>query len=426
MTKHTNPNQHIIELEAKVARLEQELAHYRWQSLSLMPADNLDDTIASRPDQPPYEWLIRQIINTIPDSIYIFDMQQKRTVFANRPLAEMLGYDDPAFQAMGGNIIPSLIHPDHLAKIHQHIDLLQHDVTNSIYEVEFQVQTRQQEWRWVHLYEVVFQRDGRGKVTQVMGIARDITRSKEAEAQAFELALERERTLLLTSFIQSASHEFRTPLSVVNSYAYLMEISDDPAERQRSAQAIEQQVGVMTQLIDSLILMARLDSMNELAMEAASLNAQIHHVLDGLDHTLHENRIRVFLRLTPHEQPIASNRTDLMRALGELIGNSIRYTPQGGELHIETRVQEQQMYLVIRDSEIGIRADALPHIFERFYREDHVHTTRGFGLGLPIARRIIELHGGSLSIDSVPGRGTTCTIRLPVLTPQPDQKVAAD
>jgi signal transduction histidine kinase len=111
---------------------------------------------------------------------------------------------------------------------------------------------------------------------------------------------------------------------------------------------------------------------------------------------------------------VEGNAADLHLALGNIVDNAIRFTSSGGNIQIQTGRHAEGIFIAIVDSGVGIDADVLPHIFERFYRADQAHTTRGFGLGLPIAQRIIEGHGGRIEVESVVNEGTTVKVILPI------------
>jgi len=112
---------------------------------------------------------------------------------------------------------------------------------------------------------------------------------------------------------------------------------------------------------------------------------------------------------------VLAEHDQLSRALAEILVNALRFSPPGSPVEISLVESDGILHLQIRDSGPGISGAALPRIFDRFFREDTAHSTAGFGLGLPIARRIIELHSGQIMLQSQPGTGTTVTVNLPHL-----------
>jgi len=113
---------------------------------------------------------------------------------------------------------------------------------------------------------------------------------------------------------------------------------------------------------------------------------------------------------------IRMNREELKRAVRHLLDNALSYTPEYGSVTLATGIHGGQVYIEVRDTGIGITSGELPLIFERFYRADKARSakTGGMGLGLPIARRIVEAHGGTITVESTPSEGSTFRILLPV------------
>lgn len=259
-----------------------------------------------------------------------------------------------------------------------------------------------------HIYEARMVVSGADEVTATV---RNITDRKQADQHAFEIALEHERRNLLTHFIQNAAHEFRTPLATINASAYLMARAEDAAKRLLKSQQIEVQIQRITRLVDMLLLMAKLESQEAIKFGTVDLSGLLYDMLRGLengcgkDHNLHQ-------AIAPDLPSILGNADRLMDAFAQVIDNACRFTQPGGTIRVSAWAASGQVLVEISDDGPGIPADALPHIFETFWRQDTVHHTPGFGLGLPIAQKIIEQHGGTITVESEPGNGTTVRITL--------------
>jgi signal transduction histidine kinase len=112
--------------------------------------------------------------------------------------------------------------------------------------------------------------------------------------------------------------------------------------------------------------------------------------------------------------PVMGHRTYLDDAISQIMENACRFTPDGGEINVRTGSTNGHVLLEIQDSGPGISRDVLPRVFETFWRQDSAHSTPGFGLGLSIAQKIIEQHGGEITVDSETGQGTQVQVRLPM------------
>jgi signal transduction histidine kinase len=116
----------------------------------------------------------------------------------------------------------------------------------------------------------------------------------------------------------------------------------------------------------------------------------------------------------PAEAAVAADRTRLEQVAANLIDNAVKYTPAGGRVDVEVLADGARAQLRVRDTGAGIRPDELPHIWDRLFRGDTSRTERGLGLGLSLVKAVIEAHGGTVEVESDPGRGSTFTISLPM------------
>lgn len=256
--------------------------------------------------------------------------------------------------------------------------------------------------------------DKDGNPIQSLSSGMDITDRKQAEQEHMELLLERERVQILANFITQASHEFRTPLSIINTSMYLIQQKTDVNAQRRHFQNIRNQIDGITTLITDLIAMAKLDGSHHLDMGQVELNAVIHSVHHTLS-TRHPDKTRnTVLALTDGPLLIPGNLDAVQQAIECMWHNAIRFTTDGGTITVGSAREEGFALIEITDDGVGIRDDALPHIYERFYRADEANTTRGFGLGLPIAKRSVELHGGRIEVQSTVGKGSTFRVLLPL------------
>jgi PAS domain S-box-containing protein len=253
--------------------------------------------------------------------------------------------------------------------------------------------------------------------TEVIAIVRDITERKRAEQQSQALRFEQERLRIVSDFIRDASHEFRTPLSLINTKLYLFEKSPGPVERKQHAESIQAQVDAITRLINDMVLLTSIDQQTTWKPEVIEMNIFLRDRLQQSRNRFDDKNIR--LTYTPSQTAVfvVVQRDLFAQAFQNVLDNALRYTPPNGWVQVSTRQEGTRAVLEIRDSGIGISSEDLPRIFDTFYRVDKARSTRGFGLGLPIARKIIERHNGIITAESEPGRGSTFRIALPIADP---------
>lgn len=357
---------------------------------------------------------IDSITDTMPDLLYVYDLDEKRNVYANRELARMLGYSYNEIQTMAGNLLDYIMHADDLVHWRTMLDRYHNAADDAVLESEYRFRHKNGDYRWLFMREKVFMRHADGRAHQILGVAQDVTDRKIAEDQARQLVLEQERINLLSAFITATSHELRTPLAAISSSLFILTRTDDAARRQAKAQVIEEQVKRISTLLDQMHRLARLDVLRHLE----KIEVPLADVLQAARTAKVNLAAAKNITITLHNDTsahIEAHLADLGDALGELLDNAIRYTHVGGEIHIEAREDDEAVYISVRDNGDGIPEEYHDRIFERFFKVNAARSadTSGNGLGLVIVKRIVELHHGTISVSSAVGRGTTFTIRLP-------------
>ncbi|MBC7871590.1 MAG: PAS domain-containing protein [Chitinophagaceae bacterium] len=259
--------------------------------------------------------------------------------------------------------------------------------------------------------------DHDGAPTGLVGISRDITERKEVEQRTFELAAERERMSILKQFITDMSHDIRTPLSVINSSAYLLRRTTDPERQTQRIDLIEAQALHLTKVLDELVEMSRLDEAEyQLYLQATPVHMLVSEVVEKHQHLAEAKNQNLTLTADAALPHILADYIELKTALSNLLENSINYTPEGGAIHVEIALEDNQVVIAIEDNGVGIDDKDMPRIFEHFYRADKARSisTGGSGVGLAIVKKIVDAHHGKIEVTSIVGTGTRFLVKLPV------------
>ncbi len=233
---------------------------------------------------------------------------------------------------------------------------------------------------------------------------------------------ERERAdTMRRDFVANVSHEIRTPLTVLNGFIETMaSLSLTEVERKRVLTLMAQQAHRMQVLVSDLLMLAQIEGSPRPASDSWSrvsdLMDRIENDARGLSQERHV--FEVCLPAAELGAEIAGVESEWLSAMGNLVSNAIRYTPEGGTIAISwVRNGQGQGEFAVRDSGIGIDAEHLPRLTERFYRVDGSRSrdTGGTGLGLSIVKHVVQRHGGELRITSDKGKGSTFTLTVPVM-----------
>ncbi len=266
----------------------------------------------------------------------------------------------------------------------------------------------------VHVQQV---HNADGDLVGIGGTAIDISERVQAEKQALDLMLKARTVEMLKGFLTGVSHDLRTPLSVMNTSLYLLrrKLGD---EENRHLDALETQTAHMQRVVEDMLDMSKLDDeIAELTPIRLDLNGLIRDLLVTLQNNANIKNQHLIFKPMDGNPFIMADQFMLGKVITNVVKNAIQYTPDGGDIHIETcQTQEATVQIITKDSGIGIDADTLPHIFERFYKANDARPSGqgGTGLGLSIAHRIVEMHGGTIEAQSIPNEGSTFIITLPI------------
>ncbi len=349
----------------------------------------------------------RMLFETISEPIAIYENGIFQDI--NPAHQQLFGYSRDEIK---GKQLTDLAPPQHHAVITQNIDCEQLDVEEfsglrkdgSVVQVQVRARSYTQTEHKIHVATV-----------------HDLTERHLAEQNRLALALEQEKVTLMRRFINDASHDLRTPLSIMRSSIYLLKRTTSEERRIHHVEMIDTYTEHLIKLVDNLLNLSRLERAGNthFVLTPGDLNTIINEIL--ADYEPFAASKALTLEFLPDSAlPLVPMESDeIPRAVRQLIINALNYTKEGG-VTIRTLTQahegKTEAVIEVEDTGMGIPLDDLPHIFELFYRADPTRNSDqgGMGLGLGIAQRIIETHHGNIEVESTLGKGSIFRIHLPL------------
>jgi len=221
---------------------------------------------------------------------------------------------------------------------------------------------------------------------------------------------------LKTEFVNTVSHDLRSPLTAILGYVELIERSGPVSDMQKDfIRRVQSSVQNITRLVDELVNLGRIEAGFDAHKENIRLDQVIRYSADGYKKALADKEHQLIIEIPDDLPEVYGNAVQLRQMVDHLLDNAIKYTVRGGHITIHSEVEEDQIIIQVTDSGIGIPPLDLPFIFDKFYRASNAHTeTSGTGLGLAIVKSIVENHQGRIWADSKLGEGTTFTVVIPL------------
>ncbi|MDX2099384.1 MAG: PAS domain S-box protein [Leptolyngbyaceae cyanobacterium bins.59] len=391
----------------------------------------------------------RYLAESIPQLVWMSDAQGNNE-YVNQQLCDYTGFSPGEFRTSGGW---ETAHPDELPLLQEKwATALQQGMT---FEHECRLEGKDKLYRWF-LVRAIPLRDRQGQIVKWFGTNTDIQQQKE---------LEEERTCLLVreqaarqqaelasrtkdEFLAIVSHELRSPLNGILGWSRLLRTRKlDPTTTERALSSIERNAEAQTQLIEDLLDISRIiRGTVRLNLRPVNLNSVVQAAIDTVRPTAEIKSIQVGCWVDPTLGLVSGDAERLQQVIWNLLSNAVKFTPEGGQ--VEVRVEKIQRSnsenlclpafpvphrtshdarIQVTDTGKGISPEFLPYVFDRFRQADST-TTRGhggLGLGLAIVRSLVELHGGTVQVESQgEGQGSTFSVELPCISsvhPSPDQ-----
>jgi signal transduction histidine kinase len=342
---------------------------------------------------------IEAVIQSLPEAILVLD-EAGVTVFANNKLSSLIGID-PA-SVVGKYPSEWDVEGDFLV----HLGKCQSKGCRGYAgeAVEYAPTNAPEKTIALTAYPL-FARDRDGGAAGGMVVAcRDVTLESMAKKARGE-------------FIAHVAHELKSPLNVLRMYSEELLRTDDLPEEFRieAVNVIYDEVDRLSTLISNLLSLTKIE-MGSLTVDRqrVKLNDLLEDALNTVARSGHGEDLQIRLRVPRELSPVAVDKDLLRVAINNLLTNAIKYNRPGGEVTLSAEESDEAICIAVKDTGIGIRDGDVGRIFDKFFRSDEesVRTKGGHGLGLPLARQIIELHHGTLSVSSIPGEGSEFVITL--------------
>jgi PAS domain S-box-containing protein len=269
-------------------------------------------------------------------------------------------------------------------------------------------------------------KDRSGRVIAASKIARDITERKRAERELAQM-LAREQAAraeaesanrMKDEFLATVSHELRTPLTAIMGWSHMLRKGKlDDATLARAVETIDRNAKSQAQLVEDILDVSRM-IMGKLRLNVGPVDVAsvINAAIDSVQLAADSKGIKLEVTLDPSARRTVGDSSRLQQVVWNLVSNAIKFTPSGGRVEVRLERADPYVQIRVKDTGCGISAEFLPFVFDRFRQADGTPTRMhgGLGLGLAIARHLVELHGGTVQADSAgDGQGATFTIRLP-------------
>ena len=218
---------------------------------------------------------------------------------------------------------------------------------------------------------------------------------------------------LQSDFISNVSHEFKTPINAIEGYAMLMQdAGNDPALQREYADKILLSTRRLSELVNNILLLSKVDNQTmPLEKHPYRLDEQLRRAILLLERKWTQKQIEWDVDMD--EATYTGNESLMLHVWVNLLDNAIKFDPVGGEIRLRLHCESTRIRITVSDNGPGIPKDQQNAIFERFYQADGSHKSEGNGLGLALARRIVRMCGGEISVSSEPGKGSCFTVELP-------------
>lgn len=373
-------------------------------------------TVPSQEGEAAY---LGKITSVAPSVIYVFNQKTQSNEYVNQTMGVLTGYTEQEVQQMGDQFMPKNLHPDDLPTVGAHFQKIKNLKDGEHVSVEYRLRHKNGHWAWLLSFDTVFDRDENGDVLRHIGSASDISEQKIAEQKA---QYERDRTANtydeLRGFSHALSHGLKAPSDKV---AEVLDQITSPSSAddldQEGVELVEQAKATVLQLQHLLDdVLEYTDVMNApYEPSLVDLTEIVRDVLGQLDGEIRQSGAQV----EQCDLPEITGSPTLLRVLMlNLLDNAVKFSASRAQpmirLGAQTDEANRTLTISVEDNGIGINSEHLAKIFDIFNRLHPRVSYPGTGLGLASCQRIVDAHGGKISVQSREGEGTCFTVELPL------------
>lgn len=366
---------------------------------------------AHAPSVPALEDAIEQVIDQAPVG-YVQADRLGRITHVNRRWCDMLQYTEAQ---MLERSIQDLIHPEDMPRALAALEHLAQGGDNFCIDKRYVRRDGATLWA---TSSVTALRGADGQYQGLVAVVLDVTRRKQQEMELQHLAQELSETDRRKSeFLATLAHELRNPLAPLAQALHMLRLDANAESVKRSCEIMERQLRHLVRLVDELLDVARI-ARGKIALRPAATPLQdvVQCALDLSAPLVRRHRHELTVRLPAEPVYLHADATRLAQVLGNLLNNAAKYTPEGGRIALEAWTRDTSAAISVRDNGVGIPPEDLPHIFDLFTQVGRSldMAQGGLGIGLALARQLVQLHGGRISAHSEGlGRGSVFTVELP-------------
>ena len=344
---------------------------------------------------------LQAILDAMGEGVIYTENEQIR--YVNDQLLDMIGYDLASLQGSAQNVLMNMMQLEGLDLQYNVDELLNALFERRIWRGDARV-TRSDDTEFDANLTITLVGTPGDQPVSIVTLVRDVSRERALDAQK-------------DRFIANASHELRTPIANMKMRLYLLE--KQPDRHVEHMQVLHYVTGRMEKLVEELLDVSRFErGVINLDRQIVDLRLLVAHMLTVEQATAQQKGLKLIQILPEETLNVNIDPNRITQVLNNLLANAFNYTPAGGEVTVLVERDALDAIVRVIDTGIGIPDDALEQIFEPFYRVNEA-AARGTGLGLTISREIVDLHEGSLVVDSKIGLGSTFTVRLPLVASTP-------